>query len=69
MQLVIDEFSEQLKTSLEDLTWGGIDETSKADLVKYVESHLHLYKHSIPPKKSILKRLKVIFNFLKNNLS
>ena len=47
MQLVFDEFSEQLKTSLEDVTWGGIDETLKADLVKSVESHLHLYKHSI----------------------
>ena len=51
MQLVFDEFSEQLKTSLEDVTWGGIDETLKADLVKSVESHLHIYKHCIASTK------------------
>ena len=33
MPLFSDEFSELLKTSLEDLTWGGNDETLKTDLV------------------------------------
>ena len=59
MQLVFDEFSEKLTTALEDLTWGGIDEALKCDMVKSVESHLQLYKHTIPPRKVILKRLKV----------
>ena len=45
-----DEFSELLKTSLEDLTWGGIDETLKTDLVSPI---------CILPKKTMLKRLKV----------
>ena len=40
MQLVFDEFSEKLTTALEDLSWGGIDETLKCDMVKSVGSHL-----------------------------
>ena len=52
MPLFSDEFSELLKTSLEDLTWGGIDETLKTDLVSPI---------CILPKKIMLKRLKVRF--------
>ena len=39
MQLVFDEFSEKLKTSLEDLTWGGIDERLKRSRSPYESVH------------------------------
>ncbi|KAL5509654.1 hypothetical protein EMCRGX_G005056 [Ephydatia muelleri] len=67
VQLVFDEFSEKLTTALEDLTWGGIDEALKCDLVKSVESHLQLYKHTIPPRKVILKRLKNYYSSRRNS--
>eukprot|EP00731_Ephydatia_muelleri_P024413 Em0016g684a len=66
LQVVFEEYVEQLDRSLKETPWSGIDDDLKTRILQSVESHLQLYKLPMPSKGDLKKRIKAYYASRRN---
>ncbi|KAL5463419.1 hypothetical protein EMCRGX_G032314 [Ephydatia muelleri] len=66
LQVVFEEYVEQLDRSLKETPWSGMDDDLKTRILQSVESHLQLYKLPMPYKGDLKKRIKAYYASRRN---
>eukprot|EP00731_Ephydatia_muelleri_P004656 Em0002g832a len=61
LQVVFEEYVEQLDRTLKETPWSDIDDDLKTRILQSVESHLQLYKLPMPSKSDLKKRIKAYY--------